>query len=394
MDSFEWNKIAGALLFALLLSVGVKIISETLFSSEPPKSPGYVVAVAEPSTTPSEAPAPKPIAVLLASADPQKGQTTAKRCMACHTLGKGEPNRVGPNLYGVVGRPIASHAGYSYDDAMKAFAEKAKDWTFDNLNAFLTDPKAEVPGTKMAFPGLPNDQDRANVIAYLRTLSDNPVPLPPPPSTEASAASGTETASAGAPAAAGSEAPAAAAAQPQASTAQSTQSAQSSAAPAPATGEAVTAPSGEAATSSGGTATSSGEAAAPSPQAPASDQTAQAETPAPAAPASTGGDPAAGETYAKRCSACHSFDQGGPNKVGPHLFGVVGRTVASVSDYNYSDAMKAFSEGGTKKWDASLLDTYLANPRGVVPGTKMAYVGIKTDSDRANVIAYLETLKE
>ncbi|HEU4499265.1 MAG TPA: cytochrome c family protein, partial [Sphingomicrobium sp.] len=129
-------------------------------------------------------------------------------------------------------------------------------------------------------------------------------------------------------------------------------------------------------------------------------QTAQTEAPAPApapAPASEAtdaGDPAKGETFAARCQACHSFEKDGPNQVGPHLFGVVGRPIASVPDFNYSDAMKAYSEGGAKVWDEASLDAYLADPKTTIPGNKMAFPGVKKDTDRANLIAYLNTLKE
>jgi cytochrome c len=357
MDSFEWNKIAGAVLFALLLSVGVKIVSDTLFESEAPETPGYVIAVA---TEEGGAAAPQPLAVLLASADPKMGATSAKKCLACHTFSQGEPNKVGPNLYGVVNRPIASHEGYEYSDALKAFAQQNQTWTFEHLSTFVHDPKATVPGTKMTFAGLKDDKERANVLAYLRTLSDNPAPLPEPPAEAAGAEAGTAVASAEAPATdAGS-------------------------APAPAMPESADA-SGNA------------PAAAEQPQAPAEQgqQTAQTDAPAPApAAAAPAGDATAGAAYAKRCTVCHSLDKGGPNKVGPHIFGVIGRPIASIPDYAYSPAMKAFSEGGAKHWDEATLDTYLADPRGIVPGTKMVFPGVKSEADRANVIAYLKTLTE
>ena len=277
-----------------------------------------------------------------------------------------------------MGRPIASHEGYEYDDAMKAFAKEAGTWTFEHLNTFLHDPKGTVPGTKMAFAGLKDDKERANVIAYLSTLSDNPAPLPEPPADAAAAESApkTEVASvapmapvAEAPAAPAAEAPAAPAAAPAMET------------PA-ATAEAPAAPMAET------------PAAAPAPAEPQTAQTeapAAAETPA-AAPTAAGGDATKGEAYAKRCAVCHDLTAAAQNKVGPHLFGVVGRPIAS-ADLHYSDAMKAFSDGGSKIWDEATLDTYLTDPRRVVPGTKMVFPGIKTEDDRQNVIAYLKTLK-
>lgn len=106
----------------------------------------------------------------------------AKKCVACHTFGKGEGTKVGPNLWGVVGRHSGSEAGFKYSDAMAAFDHQ---WTYANLFKFLKSPKADVPGTAMSFAGLPKPKDRANVLAYLRTLNDNPVPFPAVPAAAA-----------------------------------------------------------------------------------------------------------------------------------------------------------------------------------------------------------------
>jgi cytochrome c len=118
-------------------------------------------------------------AAAVAAADPAKGETFAKRCAACHTFEKDGANKIGPHLWGIVDRPIASVADFKYSDAMLAFSEGgAKTWTYDELSAYLLNPKDHIPGNKMAFPGIKKDADRANVIAYLRTLADTPAPLP------------------------------------------------------------------------------------------------------------------------------------------------------------------------------------------------------------------------
>jgi cytochrome c2 len=372
MDSYEWNKIAGAVLFAALVSLGLGIFSETLFESEEPETPAYVIAVATEAGAPEGEVAAQPIGVLLAAADPKAGESAAKKCGACHTFGQGEANKVGPNLWNVVNRQIASHEGYEYDDAMKSFAEQAGTWTFEHLDTFLHDPKGTVPGTKMAFAGLKNDSERANVIAYLRTLSDSPAPLPEAaaaetaPETEVASTEPTAPAEPAAPAPA-PEAPAAAEAPAQ------------PAAEAPAAEAAAPAPA---------------PAEPPGATQPAEQQTAQTETPAaPAAATPTAGDVAKGETFAKRCAVCHDMTAAAVKKVGPPLHGVVGRPVAAIADFAYSDAMKAFSEGGAKVWDDVTLDAYLVDPKGSVPGTKMVFTGIKAEADRANVIADLNTLK-
>jgi cytochrome c len=116
---------------------------------------------------------------LIAAADPAKGQMLARRCMSCHRFEKDGGSAVGPNLWGVVDRPIASLPDYTYSQAMVAFAQGgAKHWTYDELSAYLESPSAHIPGNKMAFPGLKKEDERANVVAFLRTLADTPAPLP------------------------------------------------------------------------------------------------------------------------------------------------------------------------------------------------------------------------
>jgi cytochrome c len=177
MDSFEVNKILGAVLFTCLVLLALNIAAGALFTPEPPKKPGYEIAVQEePGAAPAAAPAAEqPIEQALASADPKRGEQTAKVCQTCHTFEKGGPNKIGPNLWGVVGRKKGTEGGFAYSDAIKS---KGGEWTLDDLNKFLVSPRTYAPGTKMSFAGLQRENQRADVIAYLNTLSDNPKPLP------------------------------------------------------------------------------------------------------------------------------------------------------------------------------------------------------------------------
>jgi cytochrome c len=177
MNSFELNKILGALLGTCLILMAVHIASGAIFSTPAPAKPGYEIAVKEEKPAGGEAakPAEQPIETLLASASTEHGAQVAKQCAICHNFQEGQGPKVGPDLYAVVGRKVASVAGFNYSAALKA---KGGTWTFDQLNKWLLDPRADVPGTAMTFAGLSNEKQRADVIAYLNTLSKNPEPLP------------------------------------------------------------------------------------------------------------------------------------------------------------------------------------------------------------------------
>ena len=148
------------------------------FYSPAPAKPGYEVAVKEEKAGDGEAAkaAEAPIETLLASASVEHGAQVAKQCGACHNFQEGQGPKVGPDLYGVVGRQIASKPGFNYSAALKA--KGSGTWTFDELNKWLKDPRADVPGTAMTFAGLSNEKQRADVIAYLNSLSKSPLPLP------------------------------------------------------------------------------------------------------------------------------------------------------------------------------------------------------------------------
>jgi cytochrome c len=171
-NAYRINKVLGLVLGTALFLQAVHIIDGN-FTTRVAK-PGSEVAakVAQPQ---AGAAAPVPIDTLLASASAERGAQVAKQCQACHNFEEGQGPKIGPDLYGVVGRKIASAPGFNYSSALKS---KNGNWDFAALSAWLTKPTAYAPGTAMTFAGLSNDKQRADVIAYLDTLSTNPVPLP------------------------------------------------------------------------------------------------------------------------------------------------------------------------------------------------------------------------
>ena len=192
MDSFEFNKIAGGLLGTLLFTMALGVFSDAVFSHPKLAKPGYDLPAAEEASLEAGAApaAAAPLPERLAKADPKKGEASAKACGACHNFEKGAGAKIGPPLYGVVDRQRASVAGFAYSDAMKG---KPGNWTFDELDKFIANPKGDIPGTKMAYAGEKDPQKRADIVDYLHTLSDNPAPLPKPTAAAEQPASAQQT---------------------------------------------------------------------------------------------------------------------------------------------------------------------------------------------------------
>lgn len=325
MSSLEGNKIAAAILVGGMITLSVGIATNFIFPSHHGAEAAHE-GEAEPAT--KSAPAVvEPVLGLIASADAAAGEKIAQKCQSCHDFTSANANKVGPGLYGVVGRMSGSHDGFAYSDPMKAHG---KPWTFEELNHFIANPKAYIPGTKMTFPGLPKVADRAALFAWLRNQAASPAPLPTPDEISAEEAAF--------------------------KTAQEAAAAPTEAAPAEA------APA-EAASTEG--------AAAPAANAVAMIATA---------------DPAAGEKLAAKCKACHDLSQAAKNKIGPHLWGVIGRNHAAVEDFPYSDAMKGFAG---KPWTFEDLDSFLTSPKDYAPGTKMSFPGLKKPEERAALLRWL-----
>lgn len=316
------EKLGAAALICAWLLYGTNFLGNTLVSVEEHASQLAGREAPAAATKTAETKEPEAdFATLLASADASAGEKAFGKCKACHAIEAAGGNKVGPNLHNVVGRKIASHEGFAYSEALTG---KGGEWTYDHLDHFLANPKEWAPGTKMSFAGISKGKERADVVAYLRANTEAPPPLPEPTAKAEPEPAVPET------------------------TASETQAAS-------ATGGEAAAPASAAA---GGAGVISMIAAA---------------------------DPAAGEKVFGKCKACHSAEKGGPNKVGPHLWDVVGRPKASVADFNYSAALKGL--GG--EWTYEDLDSYLANPKAVAPGTKMSFAGLSKPEDRAAVIAYL-----
>jgi cytochrome c len=185
----RFNTIAGWTLFAGIVALGLSSISSRIFHADNPESPeepGYFIEGAEEEAGEGGGP---PLALLLNQGDPAAGQSVFAKCTACHSIEQGGPNGIGPNLWGVMGKPIGQHAaGFAYSDALSG---KGGEWTFDEMSAWLASPRAYAPGTKMSFAGLSSPEDRANVILYMLQNGGGPA-LPEPPAAEPAEGEGGE----------------------------------------------------------------------------------------------------------------------------------------------------------------------------------------------------------
>ena len=179
MDSFELNKIIAAILMVALLVIGLGKVADVAFHVKKPKKPGYKIEVevklASNISKTSEIEEKIDIVALMAQGDLTSGQKIFKKCAACHSINKGGKNKIGPALYNVVGRKVGDVRDYKYS---KALASYGKEWTFEELNGFLTKPSSYLKGTKMSYAGLRKEKDRASVIKYLNQNSDSPKLLP------------------------------------------------------------------------------------------------------------------------------------------------------------------------------------------------------------------------
>ncbi len=449
-SSLETNKILAAILTAGIFASGAGVVSRIIYTPTVPEEPSYIIEVAAEDGSGDSGDGGEVISVatLLAGADLAGGESGAKKCAACHSFDDGGADKIGPNLYGIVGRDIGGVPGFAYSDALNNMDGV---WDYDALDAFLANPKGFAPGTKMAYAGMKKAESRADLILYLRSLAADPLPLPEAEAVDTEAAeemeggeSESETADAAeAPEGAAEEAEgmadaameqveevaeAAGDAADQVAEAASdvVEGAEETAA---AAAEAVTDAASEAAEAAGDAVADTAEAAEDAVEGVAEEAAdaasalsdaagdavdaaagAAGATVAAVSDAASGaadaanetvdaaasglvalvasGDVAKGEKVSKKCKACHVFDEGGKNKLGPALWGIVGSDIASRDGFNYSGALSEL-EGD---WTYEALDQFLAAPKTYVPGTKMVFAGLKKEQDRADLLAYLRTL--
>lgn len=180
LDSFEVNKVLGALLGTLIFVMAFGFLAEAVYEPIEGRGVGYALPEPELAAGGPAAPQDEPLGIRLAVANAEAGLTAVRKCESCHTFEAGGANKAGPNLYDVVNRLVGSHEGFSYSPGMLEHRDAGDLWTYENLDAFLRRPKSFTPGTKMTFTGVGNAKERADMLAYLQTLSASPIPFPPP----------------------------------------------------------------------------------------------------------------------------------------------------------------------------------------------------------------------
>ena len=337
MSSFELNKIVGALLVAVLTLVVIGKIGDNLVTTGGGHGGGY--GAEETVTAKAKAPKVKeplqPILAMLASASVEAGQKVAKKCAACHDFAKDGKNKIGPALWNAVGAKRGSQDGFKYSKALMA---KEGFWTYESLNAFLVKPKDYIPGTKMSFAGLKKTSDRANLIAYMRAAADTPAALPTQAEIDAVTKALEEAKQA------------AMKTVKKATEASKTAVAKVNQAP----------------------------SVAPTPQINIVEMVGTA-------------DVNKGKRVFNKCKSCHTVDKLGRNGIGPNLWNVVNTKKASRESFKYSKALSTMADTA---WTYENLNAFLLKPRIYAKGTKMTFAGLRKDSDRANVIAYLRTLAD
>ena len=337
MSSFEFNKVIGAVLLAVLTMVVIGKLGDNLVATGGGHDDSHgaeKTVVAAKATKPKTSEPLQPILGMLASADIEAGKKAFKKCGACHKIAKDGKNGIGPNLWNIVGADRGAVAGFSYSSALKT---KEGGWTYESLNAFLAKPKKYIPGTKMSFAGLKKPKDRANVVAYLRSNSETPAPLPSQSEIDA-AMKALEEAKAMMEKA-------------------GSQVAEKTAAVAKEVKPAVSAPD------------------------PIQDIGAMLAS----------ADVGKGKRVFNKCKSCHTVNNGGKNGIGPNLWNIVNRTPGEVGGYKYSGALAGMTD---RPWNYENLNAFLLKPKKYAKGTKMSFAGLKKDSDRANVIAYLRSLSD
>ena len=394
-DTMTMTKIAGSMCGALLIFLLGGWVADGVYSMDAGHGDDHHAQAYEIDTGADDAGGEPDeevadFATLFASADLDKGEKVFGKCKACHKLEKGA-NSTGPYLYGVVGREVDAAEGFeAYSGVLE---EAAAVWTPEELDGFLENPKGYAPGTKMSFAGLSKPEDRANVIAYLDMTDGDMTEVamaeasdenPPVINEDSAAEAVTAEDSVITEVEPTPEAEAAAdAATPEVA---EDAAAEEAVTEEPATEEAAAeeAVTEEAATEEAVTEEAATEEAAVEE---AATEEAAADTGASGfAALVAAADVDKGAKVFKKCAACHTLETG-KNKVGPYLTGVIGRDIASVDGFKYSDSLTEI-EG---EWTYDQLDAFLLKPRDFASGTKMSFAGLKKDEDRADVIAYIES---